>query len=96
MQRRDLLSHFSLGCLGSLASLPALATQPPAMWLANPYQGNEKLTDYWVSEKYDGIRGYWNGHQLLSRSGKALNPPNCTNLAYAAVRGRALGRAGAV
>ena len=76
MQRRDLLSHLSLGCLGSLASLPALATQPPAMWLANLYQGNEKLTDYWVSEKYDGIRGYWDGRQLLSRSGKALNPPN--------------------
>ena len=75
MQRRDLLSHFSLGCLGSLACIPALATQPPTLWLANPYQGNEKLTDYWVSEKYDGIRGYWDGRQLLSRSGKVLNPP---------------------
>ncbi len=75
MQRRDLLSHLSLGCLSSLAHIPALAIQPPALWLANPYQGNEKLTDYWMSEKYDGIRGYWDGHQLLSRSGKALNPP---------------------
>ncbi len=75
MQRRDLLSHFSLGCLSSLASLPARATQPPALWLASPYQGNEKLANYWVSEKYDGIRGYWDGRQLLSRSGKALNPP---------------------
>ncbi len=75
MQRRDLLSHLSLGCLSSLASLLARAAQPPALWLANPYQGDEKLTDYWVSEKYDGIRGYWDGHQLLSRSGKALNPP---------------------
>jgi DNA ligase-1 len=28
-----------------------------------------------VSEKYDGIRGYWNGQQLLSRSGKVLSPP---------------------
>jgi DNA ligase-1 len=75
MQRRDLLSRFSLGCLGSLTSLPAIATAPPKLWLANPYLGNETLTDYWVSEKYDGIRGYWDGHQLLSRSGKALNPP---------------------
>ena len=75
MQRRDLLSQFSLGCLGSFASLPALATQPPALWLANSYLGNENLTDYWVSEKYDGIRGYWDGHQLVSRSGKSLNPP---------------------
>ncbi len=75
MQRRDLLSRFSLGCLSSLASLPALTTQPPALWLANPYLGNETLSDYWASEKYDGIRGYWDGHRLLSRSGKALNPP---------------------
>jgi len=75
MQRRDLLSHLSLGCLGSLTAFPVLATQPPALWLANPYQGDEKLTDYWVSEKYDGIRGYWDGHQLLSRSGKVITPP---------------------
>ena len=75
MQRRDLLFHLSLGCLGSLASLPAQAAQPPALWLASTYQGNEKLTNYWMSEKYDGIRGYWDGQQLLSRSGKALNPP---------------------
>ena len=76
MQRRDLLSHLSLGYLGSLATFPAMAAQPPALWLANLYQGHEKLTDYWVSEKYDGIRGYWDGQRLLSRSGKALNPPN--------------------
>ncbi len=76
LQRRDLLSHLSLGCLASLPSLPTLATQPPALWLANPYQGDEELSDYWVSEKYDGIRGYWNGRQLLSRSGKALTPPS--------------------
>jgi DNA ligase-1 len=75
MQRRDLLSRFSLGCLSSFAPSPAIATQPPALWLANPYLGNETLTDYWVSEKYDGIRGYWDGSQLLSRSGKALKPP---------------------
>ncbi len=75
MQRRDLLSRFSLGCLGSFASLAAVATPPPALWLANSYLGNENLTDYWVSEKYDGIRGYWDGHQLVSRSGKSLHPP---------------------
>lgn len=75
MQRRDLLTHLSLGCLGSFAALPAWATQPLTLWLASTYQGNENLTDYWVSEKYDGIRGFWDGRQLLSRSGKALNPP---------------------
>jgi DNA ligase-1 len=75
MQRRDLLSRLSLGYLGCMVDTPSSAAQPPALWLANPYQGNENLPNYWVSEKYDGIRGYWDGHQLLSRSGKALNPP---------------------
>ena len=75
MQRRDLLAHLSLVYLGSIAPKHALATQVPALWLTSPYQGDEKITDYWVSEKYDGIRGYWDGRQLLSRSGKALNPP---------------------
>jgi DNA ligase-1 len=75
MQRRDLLSRLSLVYLDCLAAEPSLASDPPALWLASPYQGHENLTDYWVSEKYDGIRGYWDGHQLLSRSGKALNPP---------------------
>jgi DNA ligase-1 len=82
MQRRDLLSRLSLGYLGCLATPPAPASaplsnssSPPALWLASAYRGNERLSDYWVSEKYDGIRGYWDGHQLLSRSGKSLNPP---------------------
>lgn len=86
LQRRDLLSRFSLGCLSHLASAPiasafTLSTGPsspemPALWMANTYQGHETLADYWVSEKYDGIRGIWDGHQLLSRSGKTLNPPS--------------------
>jgi DNA ligase-1 len=75
MQRRDLLSRLSLVYLGCLAAQSSLALEAPALWLASPYLGTETLTDYWVSEKYDGIRGYWDGHQLLSRSGKALNPP---------------------
>lgn len=75
MQRRDLLSRFSLGYLGCLAAPPSSASKIPALWLASSYQGHEDLSEYWVSEKYDGIRGYWNGQELLSRSGKVLNPP---------------------
>ena len=28
-----------------------------------------------MSEKLDGIRGFWNGQELLTRGGKKLNPP---------------------
>jgi DNA ligase-1 len=88
MQRRDLLSHLSLGCMGLLASpssatsnasspiaSPSLTPQAQAVWLAHTYQGHENLSDYWLSEKYDGIRGFWDGRQLLSRNGKVFNPP---------------------
>jgi DNA ligase 1 len=28
-----------------------------------------------VSEKYDGVRGYWDGQRLWSRGGESLQPP---------------------
>jgi DNA ligase-1 len=33
------------------------------------------LADYWVSEKYDGIRAYWNGKVLLTRAGNVIHAP---------------------
>jgi DNA ligase-1 len=57
-----------------LASVTASAN-PPALQLANVYHDNIDLADYWVSEKYDGVRGYWNGHQFLSRQGNSINAP---------------------
>ncbi|PKI13026.1 DNA ligase [Colwellia sp. 12G3] len=38
-----------------------------------------KVTDisqYYVSEKLDGVRGYWNGKQLLTRQGNLINSPS--------------------
>ena len=33
------------------------------------------LADYWVSEKYDGVRGYWDGHTLRTRGGETVAAP---------------------
>ncbi len=30
---------------------------------------------YWISEKLDGVRGYWNGWQMQSRNGILLHVP---------------------
>ena len=39
--------------------------------------GSEALSEeHWVSEKLDGIRAYWNGVQLLTRSGKPIYAPS--------------------
>ena len=45
------------------------------LMLANVYRPGVPLADYWVSEKYDGVRGYWNGQQLLTRGGERVNAP---------------------
>ena len=45
------------------------------LMLANVYRPGVPLADYWVSEKYDGVRGYWDGQQLLTRGGERVNAP---------------------
>ena len=48
--------------------------KPPLM-LANVYSPSVALADYWVSEKYDGVRGFWDGQKLLTRGGQTINAP---------------------
>jgi DNA ligase-1 len=65
---RLLLSATPLLCLASRAERPALM-------LANVYRPGVPLADYWVSEKYDGLRGYWDGSRLFTRGGTAVTAP---------------------
>ena len=55
---------------------PAQADTRPKLALAKVYHQQNDLSDYWVSEKLDGVRAYWDGQQLLSRSGNVYNAPN--------------------
>jgi len=50
----------------------------PALLLAKPYAkaSDIALAQYWVSEKFDGVRAYWNGLTLSTRSGRAIHAPN--------------------
>jgi len=53
----------------------------PALLLAQVYEGEGEgegkldLPGYWVSEKYDGVRAYWDGRQLRFRSGRVVAAP---------------------
>lgn len=68
---------FLLSLLGvALAPATALAGPAPALMLANVYRSGLPLDDYWVSEKYDGLRGYWNGRELLTRGGERVVAPS--------------------
>ena len=52
-----------------------LPSTKPALMLANVYSASVPLADYWVSEKYDGVRGFWDGKKLLTRGGQPVNAP---------------------
>ncbi|MDF1637508.1 MULTISPECIES: DNA ligase [Alcanivorax] len=52
----------------------ARASEPP-LQLARVYQAGMDLQGYWVSEKLDGVRAYWDGQQLLSRGGNIIAAP---------------------
>lgn len=55
---------------------PGWASELPSLQLAERYHPGIPLADYWVSEKLDGVRAYWNGQQLLSRQGNRINAPS--------------------
>jgi DNA ligase-1 len=52
-----------------------VAASSPGLQLANVYHDNIKIDNYWVSEKYDGVRAFWDGEQLLSRQGNPIHAP---------------------
>jgi len=47
----------------------------PDLMLANVYHEGINLNEYWVSEKYDGVRAIWNGKHLVSRGGNIYHAP---------------------
>jgi DNA ligase-1 len=51
------------------------AASKPQIQLANIYRDDIVITDYLVSEKLDGIRGYWTGEKLISRQGNEIHAP---------------------
>ena len=58
----------SAGLSSEISSVPDLA-------LAEVYESGVDLGDYWVSEKLDGVRAYWDGRHLISRGGHRIQAP---------------------
>ena len=58
-----------------LLAISALAREAPELLLAKIYDRSVDVRDYWVSEKYDGVRAYWDGHRLISRQGHVYHAP---------------------
>jgi len=63
--------------IGQLATSPAPKQKPtsPALLLAETWDNSQNVNDWWMSEKLDGVRAYWNGTQFLSRQGNQFHAP---------------------
>ncbi len=56
-------------------ALPEAIAETPEVMLANVYRQHEDVTQFWVSEKLDGVRARWDGTQLISRGGNIFLAP---------------------
>ncbi len=50
-------------------------TKAPPLLLAQSWENDVDLTDWWMSEKLDGVRAYWDGKQFWSRLGNPFLAP---------------------
>jgi DNA ligase-1 len=75
LQRRDLFTALGAALLWSVVPKGARAAQAPALMLAGVYHPGIALEAYWLSEKYDGLRAYWDGSRLRTRGGDTIAAP---------------------
>lgn len=48
---------------------------PPGLLLAESWDGVTDPTGWWMSEKLDGVRAYWDGEKFISRLGNKFHAP---------------------
>jgi DNA ligase-1 len=66
--------------IGSVEELPSRTPEgeakvAPAVLLAEKWDGETNVTGWWMSEKLDGLRAYWDGRQFISRNGNLFLAP---------------------
>ena len=60
---------------GAEAKSGAAEPASPPLLLAHSWEGDVELTGWWMSEKLDGVRAYWDGSRFLSRLGNSYKAP---------------------
>jgi DNA ligase-1 len=48
----------------------------PPLLLAHSWENEQDLSGWWMSEKLDGVRAYWDGTRFLSRLGNVYHAPD--------------------
>lgn len=72
-RRRNFLLSLAALLVHSIVS--AEGTVAPPLLLAEVLRGEVPLGRYWVSEKLDGARAFWDGQKLRFRSGREVAAP---------------------
>lgn len=77
MRHAMTLIVLSLGLFLLGAAPRTVAAEKPDLLLAGVYdwEAKQDLSQYWVSEKYDGVRACWDGQRLLFRSNRPVPAP---------------------
>ena len=61
-------------------SMQCQAKEIPKIQLATVYKDDlnkaVNINEYFISEKLDGIRGFWNGQNLVTRGGNIIYAPS--------------------
>jgi len=57
-------------------SAPDGEAKAPPLLLAHTWTNDVDLSGWWMSEKLDGVRAYWDGTQFLSRQGNLFHAPD--------------------
>jgi DNA ligase-1 len=52
------------------------SSEGPPLLLAHSWEQDTDLTGWWMSEKLDGVRAYWDGKHFVSRLGNRFHAPD--------------------
>jgi len=62
--------------LGAPVMKPSSSSVAPPLLLAHSWDNDQDLTGWFMSEKLDGVRAYWDGQEFLSRQGNRFYAPD--------------------
>lgn len=65
------------GIYGLLMAVSYANPQAPKIQLATEYsrENSDRIAEFFISEKLDGVRGYWDGKRLVTRQGNPILAP---------------------
>ncbi|HHX8261797.1 TPA: DNA ligase [Vibrio diabolicus] len=70
------MTLIALAVMTASSQLQADTSLTPPVSLAQSYQDGIDVSEYWYSEKLDGIRAYWTGQHLVTRNGNRIYAPD--------------------